>query len=377
LSTALAPALPADATRRLYERHSSRIFGFCLSRLGSREEAEDALQTTFLNAQRGLGSGIVPEYELAWLFKIAQNVCHNRHESARRRGRVEATHDLDALQDVIASPDRSSAVSLAELTRALGAVPARQRQALLLREFQGYSYEEIASELDISVAAVETLLFRARRTVAQQLEQSGARPLTQRGAAASIFELFRWLFGGAAAPLKLAAVAAAVATTATLSVGAVDKPAAHAPVILERPAVVPVTAAGAPRVSRATGHPAIARTSRPGLSPRPALAAPTTPALPPVVEIPSSAPDFQPAVSSPRVEATTTPAPPVSTPDVAVTHVTLPGVTVPAVMPAVTLPAVPLPVVTVPSVTVPPLTVPAVVLPDLQLPATPGLPKLP
>ena len=354
MSTALAQVLPADTTRRLYERHSSRIFGFCLSRLGSREEAEDALQTTFLNAQRGLGRGVVPEYELAWLFKIAQNVCHNRHQSARRRGRVEAAHDLDALQDVIASPDRTPAVSLGELTRALGTVPTRQRRALLLREFQGYSYEEIASELGVSVAAVETLLFRARRAVAQQLEQSGARPRTHRGAAASIFELFRWLFGGAAAPLKLAAVAAAVATTATLSVGAANKPAPVAPVILEHSAVLPVSKARPRSVPRAAGHPTAARSSA-EQSPGPTLAAPMTP----TAHASSTAPGVQPAVSSPRVEATTaTPAPIVSVPDLPVPDVTLPPVTVPPI----TLPAI---------------TLPAVVLPDLQLPATPNLPKLP
>ena len=241
MSTALAQVPPADATRQLYERHSSRIFGFCLSRLGSREEAEDAVQTTFLNAQRGLGRGVVPEYELAWLFKIAQNVCHNRHQSARRRGRVETAHDLDALQDVIASPDRTPGVSLGELTQALGAIPTRQRRALVLREFQGYSYEEIANELGISVAAVETLLFRARRGIAQQLEQSGATAGTRSGAAASVVELFRWFFGGAAAPLKLAAVTAAVATTATLTVAAGHKPAPVAPAIVKHRAVVPMS----------------------------------------------------------------------------------------------------------------------------------------
>ena len=137
MSTAYAQAPPRDTTAQLYERHSSRIFGFCLSRLGSREDAEDALQLTFLNAQRGLGRGVVPDHELAWLFKIAQNVCHNRHQSAKRRGRVEAPHDLDSLQDVIASPERGgSGVSLGELTQALGTIPARQRKALLLREFQ-------------------------------------------------------------------------------------------------------------------------------------------------------------------------------------------------------------------------------------------------
>jgi RNA polymerase sigma-70 factor (ECF subfamily) len=348
LSTALAQPLPADATRELYERHSSRIFGFCLSRLGSREEAEDALQTTFLNVQRGLGRGVVPEYELAWLFKIAQNVCHNRHQSARRRGRVEAAHDLDALQDVIASPDRSTAVSLGELTRALGAIPTRQRRALLLREFEGLSYEEIASELGVSVAAVETLLFRARRAVAQQLEQSGATSGTKRSAAAAAVELFRWFFGGAAVPLKLAAVTAAVATTAALSVSVVagHEPAPVAPpIIVKHSAAVPVSKAR-PRIVR----PVTVR-ARPEQRPGNTLPAP-------VVQGGRTASNTQPAASSPTVKSTIEAvAPIVSVPDLA-TPVTLPTVTVPGI-------------------TVPGVTVPAVVLPDVQLPTTPDLPKLP
>ena len=351
LSTALAQVLPADATRQLYERHSSRIFGFCLSRLGSREEAEDAVQTTFLNVQRGLGRGVVPEYELAWLFKIAQNVCHNRHQSASRRGRVEATHDLDALQDVIASPDRSPAVSLGELTQALGAIPMRQRRALLLREFQGYSYEEIASELGISVAAVETLLFRARRAIAQQLEQSGATSRTRGGAAASVVvELFRWLFGGAAAPLKLAAVTAAVATTATLSVAVGHKPAPVAPVIVKHPAVVPATTVRPRSVARPIAHPATARAAA-AQSPGPTLAVPTVPA----VQTTSNGTRARSAVSSPAVE------PPVAA-----------AVPIASVVPDLTAPDV-----TLPTVTVPAIAVPAVVLPDVQLPTIPDLPKLP
>ena len=352
LSTALAQVLPADATRQLYERHSSRIFGFCLSRLGSREEAEDAGQTTFLNVQRGLGRGVVPEYELAWLFKIAQNVCHNRHQSTSRRGRVEATHDLDALQDVIASPDRSPAVSLGELTQALGAIPMRQRRALLLREFQGYSYEEIASELGISVAAVETLLFRARRAIAQQLEQSGATSRTRGGAAASVVvELFRWLFGGAAAPLKLAAVTAAVAATATLSVAVGGhKPAPVAPVIVKQPAVVPATTVRPRSVARPIAHPATARAAAEP-SPGPTLAVPTVPAA----QATSNGTRARSAVSSPAVE------PPVAA-----------AVPIASVVPDLTAPDV-----TLPTVTVPAIAVPAVVLPDVQLPTIPDLPKLP
>lgn len=366
MTSVLASELPADATRQLYERHSSRIFGFCLSRLGSREEAEDAVQTTFLNAQRGLGRGVVPEYELAWLFKIAQNVCHNRHQSARRRGRVEGTQDIDALQDVVASPDRSSAVSLGELRRALGAIPTRQRRALLLREFQGYSYEEIAAELDVSVAAVETLLFRARRAVAQALEQEGATPQRRsRGAAASIFELCRWLFGGAAAPAKLA-VLAAVATTATASLipvgdapatasssAAPKAPALSAPARGLNTAQSPAPARQAvPRVDAGAAPSASAGAQQvppdAGAAPTASTAASSAQASPPPASLPS--------VTVPPQPAAETALPAVSTPEVSVPSVSTPAVTTPVVtVPAVTLPAVTLPAPTVPSVDLPKL----------------------
>jgi DNA-directed RNA polymerase specialized sigma24 family protein len=61
----LAPATPAvgaDAAHGLFERHAGAVYGYCLNRLGNREEAEDAVQTTFLNAFRALGRGVVPEY---------------------------------------------------------------------------------------------------------------------------------------------------------------------------------------------------------------------------------------------------------------------------------------------------------------------------
>jgi RNA polymerase sigma-70 factor (ECF subfamily) len=358
LSTALAQVRPADATSQLYERHASRIFGFCLSRLGSREEAEDAVQTTFLNVQRGLERGVVPEYELAWLFKIAQNVCHNRHQSARRRGRVEAAHDLDALQDVIASPDRNPAISLGELTQALGAIPTRQRRALVLREFQGYSYEEIANELGISVGAVETLLFRARRGIAQQLEQSGATAGTRSGAAASVVELFRWFFGGAAAPLKLAAVTAAVAT-ATLSGAAGHKPAPVAPSIVKHRAVVPASTVRPRDLTRPSVHPAKARAAA-GQGHGPTLAVPNVP----VVQGAPNGPHSQPVVSS----AAAKPAVAAAVPIGSLPEPTDLGVTVPAVA---------VPDITVPAITAPSVTVPPVVLPDVPLPPLPDLPKLP
>jgi RNA polymerase sigma-70 factor (ECF subfamily) len=358
VSTAYAQAPPRDTTALLYERHSSRIFGFCLSRLGSREDAEDALQMTFLNAQRGLGRGVVPEYELAWLFKIAQNVCHNRHQSAKRRGRVEAPHDLDSLQDVIASPERGgSAVSLGELTQALGTIPARQRKALLLREFQGYSYEEIAAELDVSVAAVETLLFRARRAVAHQLEQTGATQSRGRSAVAVVFEVFQWLFKGGAAPLKLAAVAATVATTASLAVvPAVRDGRPAAPPVQK----LPVLGSFVPQRGQERSR-AVDETHRPGAS-RPQVAGEVT-ATPTV-----------PAASDTSLQ---TPQAPASKPGPPATDVKAPTATTPVptavapVLPAVTVPEVTVPAVSLPDVQLPEVKLPAVQLPPVQLPKLP------
>jgi RNA polymerase sigma factor (sigma-70 family) len=164
----------ADAARELYERYGRQIHAFCLQQLGNREEAEDATQSTFLNAFRGLKRGIDPEFESAWLHKIAHNVCLTRRRTSSRRRRVETPGDLDALQDFMPAHQAESE-ELIRLPEALDAMPGQQRRALLLREWQGLTYKEIAEELGVSQAAVETLLFRARRTLAAGLTEEPAK----------------------------------------------------------------------------------------------------------------------------------------------------------------------------------------------------------
>lgn len=165
-------AAPSDAALTdLYERHAKRIFGFCLRWLRSREEAEDAVQTTFLYAMRGLRRGVVPAVEAAWLLTIARNVCLSRTEAARRRA-VEVVHDPQVLADSVAAPPRSE--ELEGLPEALNGLTEQQRRAILMREWQGLSYREIAEELELSQAAVETLLFRARRSLASRLRSAGS-----------------------------------------------------------------------------------------------------------------------------------------------------------------------------------------------------------
>ena len=157
----------------LYERYYQRVYGFCLYHLGSREEAEDAAQTTFLSALRALERGVVPQLEANWLFTIARNECRGRFRSRGRSRERELLSDPHVLEAV--SPDLEAyGDQLFSLEEALADMPELQRRAIVLREWRGCSYREIAEELELSAPAVETLIFRARRSLAQRLEHPPA-----------------------------------------------------------------------------------------------------------------------------------------------------------------------------------------------------------
>lgn len=208
----LAPEVVA--TREFYERYASQVFSFCLHRLGSREEAEDAVQSTFLNAFRGLKRGIVPQAEAPWLFAIAQNVCLSRRRSSRRRYRIESPADFDLVQEIASAPSQRGD-ELIGLQDALERMPDRQRRAILLREWQGLSYHEIAGELGVSHAAVETLIFRARRSLAKGLERPAVslrRRVRRSADLGNVFAALQSLLTGGGAAAKVAATVVVSAT---------------------------------------------------------------------------------------------------------------------------------------------------------------------
>jgi RNA polymerase sigma-70 factor (ECF subfamily) len=244
--------LAAPTASELYERYSARVYRYCFYRLRSREEAEDAAQTTFLYAHRALSRGTVPASEASWLLAIAHNACLARLRAGARRGNVEVASDPQALEQVAwARPDGRE--ELVDLDDALGAMPERERRALLLREWRGLSYREVAEEMGLSVAAVETLIFRARRSLAQLLAgESRPRRLAKHGfELSSLWAALKSAFGGAST-VKLAAGAAAVATAVLAVGGSSSLDRAHAP-RAETPAPARVVAPGdpapAPRVA--------------------------------------------------------------------------------------------------------------------------------
>jgi RNA polymerase sigma factor (sigma-70 family) len=326
----------ADAAGDLYERYSAQIFGYCLNQLGSREEAEDAVQTTFMNAFRGLSRGIVPELESAWLFKIAHNVCLSRRRSSWRRGRVESPNNFEVLQEIV--PGREPvADELIRLQDVLEEMPENQRRAILLREWQGLTYREISAELGLSQAAVETLIFRARRSLAQGLEQHSQSPVWKKraratanagGALASLKVLFG---GGGAAAAKMTASALAIATAAVAATASTpapkkshhsaSKPRTAGQALQKRKTArhTQVTAGAHVATAGITSERARPTARRPGRGkPVPSASAPTTPAATaaaPPAAAPEASPPTEPAASGPPPEAKPTAPAPAPTPE--------------------------------------------------------------
>jgi RNA polymerase sigma-70 factor (ECF subfamily) len=151
----------------MYSRHAPGVYRYALALLGSPADAEEVTQTTFLNAYRAIDGGERPRSPDAWLHSIALNLCRQRfRQAARRPSEVPLQEDVAEIV-----PDEQSP-TLSDVTRALKHLPFNQRTALVMREFEGLSPPRIAEALNVSASAVETLLFRARRNLREQLEGS-------------------------------------------------------------------------------------------------------------------------------------------------------------------------------------------------------------
>src|ERR687885_209066 len=154
------------AFERLYERHVGDVYRYALVVLRNPDDAEDVTQTTFMNAYRAFARGERPRTPQNWLIAIAHNVCRQRfRQAARRPNELPLEEDVpDGFADEEAGPTAE------DIRRALGHLAFNQRAALVMRELEGRSYQEIADVLNLSTSAVETLIFRARRALREQLE---------------------------------------------------------------------------------------------------------------------------------------------------------------------------------------------------------------
>lgn len=157
-----------DAFTDLYHRHSRWVFGVALRLVDSPGEAEEVTQDTFVQMWKSLPRFRGESQLRTWIHRICVNRCYRSNSS-------QAAHRTEELPDDLVSADPDPATvavlrgQMADLQRALAALPQGLRAALVLREFGGLPYEEVADALGITLTAARSRIHRARLQVVSQL----------------------------------------------------------------------------------------------------------------------------------------------------------------------------------------------------------------
>jgi RNA polymerase sigma-70 factor (ECF subfamily) len=154
-----------EAFEDLYRRYYGRLFRYCLRRTGNPHDAEEVTQEAFARAYRAMPALRGERRFYPWLSVIASRLCIDSH---RRLGRTEPSADVDAGTVEFRADRLDAAVDRELLEQALARLTGRHREVLELRERCGWSYQRIAEHYDLSMGAVEGLLFRARHALRRE-----------------------------------------------------------------------------------------------------------------------------------------------------------------------------------------------------------------
>jgi RNA polymerase sigma-70 factor (ECF subfamily) len=150
------------AFMRLYDRYRGRLFTYCCRMIGDRERARDALQEALLKAYQNADKYQEGTNAAAWLFRLTRNVCI---DMLRTRKDHESVEEMQ-----LPSQEYQSDILLQEaLTNEIERLPEIYREAVILRDVQGHSYEEIATITGTAVSTVKFRIFKARDTLRQRL----------------------------------------------------------------------------------------------------------------------------------------------------------------------------------------------------------------
>ena len=170
----------SSAFDALVRRWDRKVQGAIYRLVGPGEDVRDLSQETLLKAYRGLRTFKKEARFSSWLYQIALNVCRDR----MRRGRGRSYVSFDELTDGGESPGEAgrSALELIEsrdlsrqVAAAVAALPVEQREVIVLKEYQGLTFVEIAEALDVPLSTVKTRLYRGLGQLRQQLIRQGIR----------------------------------------------------------------------------------------------------------------------------------------------------------------------------------------------------------
>jgi RNA polymerase sigma-70 factor (ECF subfamily) len=191
---ASATAGDLDSFNQLVSRWERPIYALAYRTLRREEDARDVVQEAFLRAYRGLRGFKGQAKFSSWLYRITLNLCRDWMRKERRTPIVMVPEGVDpvdladdhaapteSVEDLVARREMSRAVA-----KAMAELPEEQRSAILLKEYHGLTFQEIADMLDCPLSTVKTRLYQGlyvlrRRLERQQAEESALRRATWEG----------------------------------------------------------------------------------------------------------------------------------------------------------------------------------------------------
>ena len=171
-----------EAFAQLVLDNQNRVYSLALRLSGDREEAADLAQEAFVKAWQGLSAFQGESSFSTWVYRLTTNVCIDHLRKKKRREAVEPSVSLDDENNSWAEPstweqDPQRLLEQSErgkaLARAIDQLPDWQREALVLRELSGLSYQEIGEKLDIDIGTVKSRIARARLNLRKILLEDG------------------------------------------------------------------------------------------------------------------------------------------------------------------------------------------------------------
>jgi len=168
-----------DAFEILVNRHQTSILNLTYRFIGDRTQAKDLAQEVFIRVWQNAKSYEPKAKFTTWIYRITANLCFNELKSARRKKWFSCnwSHEVDeqTFEETLADSTPSAEDLLLEKERsrqisdALQSLPENQRMAIILKRYDGLSYQEIGQIIGCSVSAVESLLVRAKRALQEKL----------------------------------------------------------------------------------------------------------------------------------------------------------------------------------------------------------------
>ena len=172
----------ADSFNQLILRWERPIYALAYRTIGREEDARDVCQETFLRAFRALPRFRGQAKFSSWIYRIALNLCRDWIRRERRTGFVQPPEDVDLLamvaaeepsesiEDLVARKDQIRAVE-----RAMALLPEEQRTAIVLKEYHGMTFQEIADLMGCPLSTVKTRLYQGLSVLRRELTSHSAR----------------------------------------------------------------------------------------------------------------------------------------------------------------------------------------------------------